>query len=203
MMDPKHVKPDSLLMSPSVKFKFRWWFSRIYIHVIVIGLLRAVALPLSNAIPTWVAYLPSQLALFFLVIRAISFGFYLVEKDQLNSTHQGVGLHVWVTVAVAVILQLRHPLVAAGVRHHSKISMRRLLRTTIFANVFLNGSFSDQEKVIEWLSRVHRNIKGTVLLSDIVQGDPDMAAAADLDLVGAEYGLSEELQVWVLATAGA
>ncbi|RUS32895.1 putative undecaprenyl diphosphate synthase-domain-containing protein [Jimgerdemannia flammicorona] len=201
-MVAKHCTSRTLEASLTMEFKFRWWFARIYPHIIALSLLHAAVPLLSNSIPAWIAYLPSRLALFSLLLRAISFGFYLLDNDSTASHHRrNIGIATFFSTYIALVLQLRHPLVAAGVRRHGRISMRRLLRTILFLDVYIYGSQKDQEKVVEWLRGVHRRVEGTVLRSELVKDDQDAAAnAGDLDLIGAKYGFTEDLQIWVLAT---
>lgn len=93
----------------------------------------------------------------------------------------------------AVLLQLYHPLIAAGIRDHSQFQsepFKRVFRTMLFLEIILNGSSQEKDEIISWLKRIHIPVKGTLQTEGSVANlSPEIP-----------YGFTEELQIWVLAT---
>lgn len=92
----------------------------------------------------------------------------------------------------ALLLQLAHPLVAAGVAQHSSFRADPFDRLRATLDATLRVSFGDSEQVEEAASRVaatHRKVRGT------------LRVAAGPFPAGAPYDASDpELAMWVFAT---
>ena len=93
----------------------------------------------------------------------------------------------------ALLLQLHHPLIAAGIRDHSQFQdapFKRLFRTMLFLEIILNGSSQEKDDLIAWLNRIHIPVKGILQTEGSVANLPPDTS----------YGFTEDLQIWVVAT---
>ena len=115
------------------------------------------------------------------------------EWDRLAVSHgsvvwrYGSDARTFTGAGAALLLQVAHPTVAAGVREHSNFERDpwgRLWRTLDFVNVFVYGSPADAARAGRRLREMHRTIKGVA---------PD----------GRRYhALEPEAYAWVHATLG-
>ncbi|MEI2583101.1 polyprenyl diphosphate synthase [Scytonema sp. PRP1] len=117
--------------------------------------------------------------------RSISYNFF----TKISNRAEVVMIGGW----CAVLLQLYHPLIAAGIRDHSQFQsepFKRVFRTMLFLEIILNGSSQEKDEIISWLKRIHIPVKGTLQTEGSVANlSPEIP-----------YGFTEELQIWVLAT---
>lgn len=92
----------------------------------------------------------------------------------------------------ALLLQLAHPLVAAGVRDHSHFlsdPLGRLIRTLDFMHALIFGTEEEKEKAVLWFRSVHAPIQGKLKEHALPFG-PDTPYTAS----------SPPLLLWVWAT---
>ena len=117
--------------------------------------------------------------------RSISYNFFTKISDRAEV--------VMISSWCALLLQLHHPLIAAGIRDHSQFQsepFKRLFRTMLFLEIILNGSSQEKDEIISWLQRIHTPVKGTLQTDGSVGNlSPEIS-----------YGFTEDLQIWVLAT---